>query len=455
MIQYLKDLSIGLKISGFVIPSTIAFGVVMTFLSLYFLNDYKDASLNDFRLVIEEIQQTDQSDAGQRKSTALLEEISKKADEKINRIAMLLISIVIAVIIMAAIGAMIISALIGKPVQRVAEGLQNISSGDADLTRRLKVDANDETGKVSRFFNAFLEKLQGIMRNLQGTVEQMNGSALSIHSLIEIIQDKSSSAKNVSQKVFRSAGYMSSDMKDISTILEESTGSIQLISAAVQELSDTVNEISETSSKAHVNTENAKKKMELLEKDVQELGRAADDISKVTETIAEISGQVNLLALNATIEAARAGDAGKGFAVVANEIKELARQTAGAATEIQIRIDQVQKVSQTTIAGILEATEIVSNNTDVVSAIASAVEEQTATVNEIGSSISDASEKLGYSNDKVSKASVYADDMAKMADSVTEAINEVDEAVQSIFTTSDSLKKLADNSAKMTQQFRT
>ena len=453
MIQYLKDLSIGFKISGFVIPSTIAFGVVMTFLTLYFLNDYKDTSLNDFKMVIEEIQKTDQT--GQKSSTALLKEISQKADEKISGIAMLFISIVVAVIIMAAIGAMIISGLIGKPVQHVAKGLKNISSGDADLTRRLPVDADDETGKVSKYFNAFVEKLQGIMRNLQGTVDRMNGAAISIHSLIGTIQNKTSSTKTVSQKVFRSAGYMSRDMQEISTILEESTGSIQDIASAVQELSKTVNEISETSSKAHVNTENARKKMELLEKNVQELGQAANDISKVTETIAQISGQVNLLALNATIEAARAGEAGKGFAVVANEIKELARQTAGAATEIQTRIDQVQKVSQTTIAGIIEATEIVSNNTDVVSTIASAVEEQTATVNEIGNSLADASEKLGYSNEKVSKASVYADDMAKMADSVTEAIDEVDQAVGSILDTSKSLKELAENSAKMTQQFRT
>ena len=455
MLQILKDLSIRLKISGFVVPSTIAFGVVMTFLALYFLNDYKDTTIDEFRLVIEDIKKADQETFAKQDTEKILLQISKRSEEKIDRIATLLISIVFAVIIMATVGAMIISGLIGKPVQRVADGLRNISSGDADLTQRLPVSANDETGKVSRFFNTFLEKLQGTIRNLQGTADQVNDAAITIHSLIGTIQDKSSSAKNVSQTVFRSAGYMSKDMQEISTILAESTGNIQVISVAVHELSETVTEISETSGKAHHNTENARKKMELLEKDVQELGLAANDISKVTETIAEISDQVNLLALNATIEAARAGEAGKGFAVVANEIKELAHQTANAATEIQTRIDQVQKVSQATIAGIVEATEIVSDNTEVVSTIASAVEQQTATVNEIGGSISEASEKLDYSNNKVSQASIYADDMANMANSVTEAINELDDAVVSIRDTSEKLKDLAANSAKATQQFRT
>ncbi len=455
MLQQLRDLSIRLKIAGFVIPSTIAFGVVMTLLALYFLNDYKAASLMDLQQVVVQLQNKDSGELSSREAEQLLQEISAKADETIQKMGMVFISIVAAVIILATIGALLISNLIGIPVQRVATGLENISSGDADLTQRLPVWAEDETGRVSGFFNKFLDKLQGIIKNIQSSANLLTDAAQSIHALIGTITEKASSAKEISQTVFRSAGYMRDDMKEISSLLQESTGNVQLISSAVEQLNGTVSEISETSGKAHLNSENARKKMELLEKDVHKLGAAGEDISKVTETIAEISNQVNLLALNATIEAARAGEAGKGFAVVANEIKELARQTAGAATEIQIRIDQVQKVSQTTIAGILEATEIVSNNTDVVSTIASAVEEQTATVNEIGSSLSDASEKLGYSNDKVSKASVYADDMAKMADSVTEAINEVDEAVQSIFTASDSLKKLADNSAKMTQQFRT
>jgi len=455
MVQFLRDLSIRLKISCFVIPSTIAFGVVMTFLALYFLNDYRDTTINEFRLAIEDIKNSDKSTFAQQDTEEILKKISLKSDDQIDKIATLFISIVFAVIVLATIGAMIISGLIGKPVQRVSEGLKNISSGDADLTQRLPVGANDETGKVSMFFNSFLEKLQGTIGSLQGTADMVNDSAISIHSLIGTIQNKSSSAKSVSQTVFRSAGYMSTDMQEIANILAESTRNIQVVSVAVNELVETVTEISETSGKAHLNTENARNKMEVLEKDVQELGQAANDISKVTETISEISDQVNLLALNATIEAARAGDAGKGFAVVANEIKELAHQTANAASEIQTRIDQVQEVSQATISGIVEATEIVSSNTEIVSTIASAVEEQTATVNEIGGSISEASEKLNYSNDKVSQASVYAADMAKMADTVTEAINEVDDAVASILNTSETLKELAAKSAKSTQQFRT
>lgn len=455
MVQFLKDLSIRLKISAFVVPSTIAFGVVMTFLTLYFLNDYRDTTINEFRFAIEDIKKSDKSTFAQLDTEGILKKISLKSDDQIDKIATLFISIVFAVIVLATIGSMIISGLIGKSVQRVSEGFQNINSGDADLTQRLPVGANDEIGKVSKFFNSFIEKLQSIIRSLQETADMVNDSAISIHSSIGTIQTKSSSAKSVSQTVFRSAGYMSKDMQEIANILAESTGNIQVVSVAVNELVETVTEISETSGKAHLNTENARNKMEVLEKDVQELGQAADDISKVTETISEISDQVNLLALNATIEAARAGDAGKGFAVVANEIKELAHQTANAASEIQTRIDQVQQVSKATISGIVEATEIVSNNTEIVSTIASAVEEQTATVNEIGGSISEASEKLNYSNSKVSQASVYADDMAKMADSVTEAINEVDDAVTSIIKTSETLTELAAKSAKSTQQFHT
>lgn len=455
MRQFFKDLSIRVKISGFIIPSTIAFGVVMTCLTLYFLNGYKVDLLEGFEQTIKEMKVESSQGQLNVSTDKFLLKISAQADERVRSIAIIFISIVLVVIFMAVVGAMIISSMIAKPVQQVASRLQNISSGDADLTQRLTRVAKDETGKVSHFFNVFLEQLQKTIKTLQGDADQLTVAAQSTHREIDVIRGKVDSTKTLSQTLFRSAGYMNSDMKEITAILEESTGNISLISSSVGELRDTVAEISETSGKAHLNTEETKSKMELLKNEVNELEKAGDNISKVTETISEISEQVNLLALNATIEAARAGEAGKGFAVVANEIKELAHQTAGAATEIQTLIDHVQQVTQTTIAGINEATEIVSKNTDVVSTIASAVEEQTATVNEIANSLSTASEKLDYSNNKVSKAAGYTKEMASMANSVTDAALDVDQAVRSISETSEALKSLAESSAKTTRQFRT
>jgi len=165
------NLSISTKISGFVIPSTIAFGVVMTCLSLYFLNNINQATIRDFKEAIVELQHFDNTHNYPTNLDAALTNISKKSDGKIRHIGIILISIVRAVIIMATIGAIVISVLIGKPVQKVSTGLENISSGDADLTQRLLVSANDETGKVSRFFNLFLEKLHYIFKNLQTSAE--------------------------------------------------------------------------------------------------------------------------------------------------------------------------------------------------------------------------------------------------------------------------------------------
>ncbi|MBM9605254.1 hypothetical protein [Desulfopila inferna] len=64
-------------------------------------------------------------------------------------------------------------------------------------------------------------------------------------------------------------------MKEISSLLQESTGDVQLIYSAVEQLTGTVSEISETSGKAHLNTTNARKKMELLEEDVHKQGAAS------------------------------------------------------------------------------------------------------------------------------------------------------------------------------------
>jgi methyl-accepting chemotaxis protein len=74
----------------------------------------------------------------------------------------------------------------------------------------------------------------------------------------------------------------------------------------------------------------------------EEFRLMADDVkalAPIIRVITTIATQTHLLALNAEIEAAHAGDAGRCFAVVANEVRELAKRSSDAATDIADKLN--------------------------------------------------------------------------------------------------------------------
>jgi methyl-accepting chemotaxis protein PixJ len=77
-------------------------------------------------------------------------------------------------------------------------------------------------------------------------------------------------------------------------------------------------------------------------KRLKRLSESSQKITRVLSVIGSFTNQTQLLALNASIEATRAGEYGRGFAVVADEVRSLARQSAGAATEIEQLVQEIQ-----------------------------------------------------------------------------------------------------------------
>ena len=128
---------------------------------------------------------------------------------------------------------------------------------------------------------------------------------------------------------------------------------------------------------------------------IDRLGASSAQIVDVVEVISAIAGQTNLLALNATIEAARAGESGKGFAVVAGEVKELARQTAGATLDVTSRVAAIQADTADAVRAITAIGEAIARVSSFQEAIAGAVEEQTAVTDEMNRNVQMASSGSG------------------------------------------------------------
>ena len=241
-----------------------------------------------------------------------------------------------------------------RPILGVARMLEDIASGEGDLTRRLAYDKQDELGQLAGWFNRFLDKLQPIIAQVKRSVQDARGTA-------------DQSAEIATQT---SAG------------MEQQYRQVDQVATASHEMSATAQD--------------------------EGLAANSEKIGSVLEVIRGIAEQTNLLALNAAIEAARAGEAGRGFAVVADEVRNLAQRTQESVEETRLVIEHLQsgttdvvgsmgnsyrqaqgsveQVGQavTALRQIGEAVTVIS---DMNLQIASAAEQQSAVAEEINSNV--------------------------------------------------------------------
>lgn len=368
-------------------------------------------------------------------------------------IKMLILVSILCILVLLPITA-VFSNSMTKPISKVADGLRDVAEGEGDLTARLDVKSKDEVGELAQWFNIFMEKLQGMIKNIAGNAETLNRSSSELSGLSEQMSDGADQMSARASTVASSGEEMSSNMNSVAAAMEEATTNVSMVATSAEEITATINEIARNSENARTITGEAVSRAEGASVKVNELGKAALEIGKVTEAITEISEQTNLLALNATIEAARAGEAGKGFAVVANEIKELARQTAEATQEIKERIDGIQNSTSGTVSEIGQILKVINDVNEIVSTIATAVEEQSVTTKEIASNVAQASRGIQEVNENVSQSSAVSTEIAKDITDVNQATGEMSNSSSQMNLNSKELSKLAGELKNLVTRFK-
>ncbi len=340
-----------------------------------------------------------------------------------------------------------------NPILAARQMVQDVAEGEGDLTKRLEA-GGDEIGELSNWFNVFIEKLHGIISQIQNNLNTLNRSAGDLSTLSESLAAGAEDATSRSNTVATAAEEMSTNMSAVAAASEQASVNVNMVASATEEMNATVNEIASNTAKARQVTEEAVAKTDTASKRVDELGEAANEISQVTEVITEISEQTNLLALNATIEAARAGEAGKGFAVVANEIKELAKQTAEATLEIKQKIEAIQSSTNLTVTEITEINSIINDVNEIVSTIATAVEEQSASTNEISTNVSQAAQGINEVNENVSQSSTVAGEISQEISGVSHVAEELKANSTNVNQQSGDLNSLAGQLTEIVNQFK-
>jgi methyl-accepting chemotaxis protein len=344
---------------------------------------------------------------------------------------------------------------IAAPMVRVAGAMRDLAGGDGDLTFRLRVESSDEVGQLAEQVNAFLGKLQTVMREVADNASTLSASSDELASISDRLVENSQSVSEGASAVAERTHEVSSSIEAVASAAQEATRNVSAVSSSTDQMSQnmaqvslaaeavasnavevegSIRDISDAMATIRGNTEKAAtvsrqgaEKATPVQQLLRELTASAEATGKIVALIQKVADQTNLLSLNASIEAASAGEAGKGFAVVANEVKDLARETTEATKKIELQISDMQSFTRQSVGAIGQIIELMEGAHAINSAIAKAVEDQTQTSAKVFEATSDSTKMIADVTGNIGEASNMAAEVAGKASDLMRGISNISE----------------------------
>ncbi|AZE87186.1 Methyl-accepting chemotaxis sensor/transducer protein [Pseudomonas orientalis] len=281
-------------------------------------------------------------------NNAMALDTNQQAEDQYNLAFNMVVGLLVIATALTLLFAWLLTRSITVPISQALEAAEEVAEGN--LTRPIKVDGNDEAGRLLAAMAKMQDKLRDTLQRIAGSATQLASAAEELNAVTD------ESARGLTQQ--------NNEIEQAATAVNEMTSAVEEVARNAVSTSEASRNATTSAGDGRDLVQETVSAIERMSGDVQatatligELANESRDIGKVLDVIRGLADQTNLLALNAAIEAARAGEAGRGFAVVADEVRALAHRTQQSTSEIERMIGSIQTGTEHAVDSMRNSTE--------------------------------------------------------------------------------------------------